>query len=142
VTGGRAVPVAVAGGPSICVGCGLCCDGTLFSHLAVADESDLGMPLRQLGVEVVVEADPPAFALPCPAVVDGVCSIYDRQRPRACAAFFCDLHAAVEAGTTSWDDARATIAETRALRDRVRAGAADEAELRTAVRARFRADAE
>jgi uncharacterized cysteine cluster protein YcgN (CxxCxxCC family) len=30
---------------SICIGCGLCCDGAVVSHLAVRDESDLGAPL-------------------------------------------------------------------------------------------------
>jgi uncharacterized protein len=147
VTGRRAVPVAVATAEaagdeaSLCVGCGLCCDGTLFDHLAVADESDLGMPLRLLGVEVIAAADPPVFALPCPAVADGVCTIYDRQRPRACAEFFCDLHGAVEAGRTSRAEAVATIRATQALRDRVRAGTADERELRAQVVAHFRADA-
>jgi hypothetical protein len=137
------VPVAVEpdGGASICVGCGLCCDGTLFSHLGVLDDADLGIPLRQLGVEVIAEADPPVFALPCPALADGACTVYHRHRPRACGWFECDLLVAVGAGTTSPAEARATIAATRDLRDRVRAGTADEAELRGQVVARFRADA-
>jgi hypothetical protein len=62
--------VAAPAEPSICVGCGLCCDGTILSHLAVADESDLGWPLRMLGVELIVQSEPPVFALR-PAVVDG-----------------------------------------------------------------------
>jgi Fe-S-cluster containining protein len=123
---------------SVCVGCGLCCDGTLFSHLGVLDESDLGMPLRSLGVEVVVEAEPPVFALPCPAVDRGVCTIYHLQRPRACGWFECDLSTAVAEGEVPAEDARAVIADTLALRDRVRAGAADDAELRRQVERHFR----
>src|SRR4051794_33883927 len=68
---------------SICVGCGLCCDGTLFSHLGVVDESDLGLPLQALGVSLIVEADPPVFALPCPAFDGCACSIYGLHRPSA-----------------------------------------------------------
>ena len=98
---------------SICVGCGLCCDGTVVSHLAVRDASDLGAPLSALGVEVIVEADPAVFALPCPAVVDGVCTVYDLHRPRACAQFECALSTAVAGGSVALADARALVAEAR-----------------------------
>jgi hypothetical protein len=126
---------------SICVGCGLCCDGTLFTHLTALDENDLGLPLRLLGVRVIVEADPPAFALPCPAVADGRCTIYDQHRPRACHEFNCDLVHAVANGTTSAAAAGQVIATTLALRDRVRAGEVPERELRVLVAAHFRRDA-
>lgn len=123
---------------SVCVGCGLCCDGALFGHLAVADESDLGAPLRALGVEVIVEADPPVFELPCPAVCDGVCTIYHLHRPRACDLFECDLSSGVLAGTVDETRARAVVADTLTLRERVRAGLAPEDELRAQVRRWFR----
>lgn len=123
---------------SLCFGCGLCCDGTLFSHIGVLDESDLGIPLRQLGVEVIAEADPPVFALPCPAVAHGVCTIYHRQRPRACVWFECDLVRAVAAGAVSSFEARTVIVDTKALRDRVRIGLADDNELRRQVTVHFR----
>lgn len=123
---------------SICVGCGLCCDGTVLSHLAVADESDLGAPLRALGVEVLVEADPPVFALPCPAVEAGVCTVYRLHRPRACSRFECDLATDVRAGRITPVVAREIIADTVALRDRVAAGEAGPEELRQAVTAHFR----
>jgi len=123
---------------SICVGCGLCCDGTLFSHLGVIDESDLGRPLTALGVRVIVEADPPVFELPCPAFDGHACTIYTLQRPRACGWFECDVSVAVAAGEMSRAEARAVIDATRLLRDRVRAGEAPEAELRGAVERHFR----
>jgi hypothetical protein len=126
--------------PSICVGCGLCCDGTLFSHLGVTDESDLGLPLRSLGVEIVAEADPPVFALPCPALHRGVCTVYHLQRPRACGWFECDVSTAVAEGALARDEARAIIADTLALRDRVQAGTADATALRAAVATHFRRD--
>ena len=122
----------------ICVGCGLCCDGTLFTHLTALDENDLGLPLRLLGVRVIVEADPPAFELPCPAVAEGRCTIYDRHRPRACHEFNCDLVHAVDVGATSPAAAREAIAATVQLRDRVRSGSAPEALLRVQIEAHFR----
>jgi uncharacterized protein len=123
---------------SVCVGCGLCCDGTLFSHLGVIDESDLGRPLAALGVTVIVEADPPVFELPCPAFDGCACSIYSLQRPTACGWFECDLSTAVTSGRMASAEARSVIVETRALRERVRAGQAPEAELRAAVERHFR----
>jgi hypothetical protein len=143
----EAVGVAGSGAPhelrqtdedSICIGCGLCCDGTVLSHLAVVDESDLGRPLQALGVEIIVEADPPVFALPCPAFGGQSCTIYGLHRPHACGEFECDLSTAVIVGEVSKTEARSVIAATRALRDRVRAGQAPEADLRLAVERHFR----
>jgi len=136
-----ATPNALAGGDedvSICLGCGLCCDGTLFSHLGVIDESDLGMPLTALGVTVIVEAEPPVFALPCPAFDGHSCTIHSLQRPRACGWFECDVSTAVAEGTMARDRARLIIDDTIALRDRVRRGEAPEDDLRIAVETHFR----
>jgi Fe-S-cluster containining protein len=133
-------PDDAATATSICVGCGLCCDGTLFSHLGVLDESDLGAPLRALGVEVVTEAEPPVFALPCPAVEHGTCTIYHLQRPRACGWFECDLSTAVLEGRTDEQAARATIQATLELRAAVSAGRAPRSALTAQVRAHFRAE--
>ena len=113
---------------SICIGCGLCCDGTVVSHLAVRDESDVGAPLRALGVEVIVAAEPPVFELPCPAVCDGVCTIHSLHRPSACSQFECALSQAVIDGDVTFDEAKAVIAATLSLRDAVRRG-----ELETSV---------
>lgn len=115
-------PDAPRAAASICIGCGLCCDGTVVTHLAVADESDLGAPLRMLGVEVEVAAEPPSFALPCPAVADGRCTIHDLHRPSACAQFECRVSAAVLDGSMTIGSARAIIARAFALRDEVVAG--------------------
>lgn len=101
---------------SICIGCGLCCDGTVVTHLAVQDESDLGAPLRARGVELLYAAEPPVFELPCPALVDRRCAVHDLHRPRACAQFECRLSMAVLEGSTTPAEARAVIAE--ALRRR------------------------
>ncbi|MCX6509905.1 MAG: YkgJ family cysteine cluster protein [Actinobacteria bacterium] len=107
---------------SICIGCGLCCDGTVVTHLAVRDESDLGAPLRGLGVEIIAAADPPVFALPCPAVNEGICTIHSLHRPSACAQFECSLSQGVIDETVKVEEARLLISATFALRDAYRDG--------------------
>jgi Fe-S-cluster containining protein len=111
---------------SICIGCGLCCDGTVVTHLALRDESDLGVPLRALGVEVIAAADPPVFELPCPALCDGVCTIHSLHRPSACAQFECALSRSVLNGDVSHADARLVIAGALRLRHEVSAGRLDQ----------------
>ena len=107
---------------SICIGCGLCCDGTVVTHLAVRDESDLGAPLRGLGVEIIAAAEPPVFALPCPAVQGGVCTIHALHRPSACSQFECSLSQGVIDETVTAEEARLLISATFALRDAYRDG--------------------
>jgi len=107
---------------SICIGCGLCCDGTVVTHLAVRDESDLGAPLRGLGVEIIAAADPPVFALPCPAVNEGICTIHSLHRPSACSQFECSLSQGVIDETVTVAEARMLISATLLLRDSYRDG--------------------
>jgi hypothetical protein len=107
---------------SICIGCGLCCDGTVVTHLALRDESDLGAPLRGLGVEIIAAADPPVFELPCPAVCDGVCTIHSLHRPSACAQFECSLSQGVLDGRVAFEEAQMLISATLTLRDAYRNG--------------------
>lgn len=105
-----------------CIGCGLCCDGTVVTHLAVRDESDLGLPLLGLGVEVIFASDPPVFALPCPALCEGQCTIFSLHRPSACAQFECAVSAAFHAGDLSLREAKQRIQEAFVLREKVQSG--------------------
>ena len=134
--------MTMAGAPeseqSICIGCGLCCDGTVVTHLAVRDESDLGAPLRGLGVEIIAAADPPVFELPCPAVQDGRCSIHHLHRPSACAQFECKLSRAVLDGAVSSSEAVAVISATLRTRDEVRSGALEVVVLQSMLDQNFR----
>lgn len=123
---------------SICVGCGLCCDGTLLSHLAVSDESDLGMPLRAMGVALITAADPPVFELPCPAVDAGVCTIHHLHRPHACSLYECALSRSVLSGEVDADTARAIITSTLSTRRRIGEGGAGPEELESLLDQHFR----
>jgi hypothetical protein len=128
----------VADNQSICIGCGLCCDGTVLTHLAVRDESDLGAPLQGLGVQIIAAADPPVFELPCPAVCDGVCTIHSLHRPSACSQYECKLSRAVLDGEVSTEEARSVISATLGSREQVRAGLLNEAVLQEMLTAHFR----
>lgn len=127
---------------SICIGCGLCCDGTVVTHLAIRDESDLGLPLRALGVEVLVAAEPPVFALPCPALSAGMCTIHDLHRPRACHEFECAVSIAVADMSMTRSEATAIIGATFAMRAGARSGAITMAEFEDHLDRVFRVQVE
>ena len=107
---------------SICVGCGMCCDGTMYKSVDVGegDQRDL---LDTAGLVFTQEGDATRFAQPCPAFGGGRCSIYE-GRPGVCRNYRCLLLRRHDAGEVSYDDAAALIARTAALRDRVRSSLA------------------
>jgi len=108
---------ALTGG--ICVGCGICCDGTLFRTAALLDSDDTA-PLESARVTLVTRpSGERAISLPCTAFRDQCCSIYD-VRPHICRAYKCQLLQGYEAGDVSYEDASGLISATLALRDRVK----------------------
>ena len=99
---------------SICVDCGMCCDGTLFAQAPLRPE-DHAPPA---GVHSAVD-EPSYFRQPCAALDHRACTIY-HDRPTVCRNYRCELLKAVESGSTTVEDARTIIATTIELRDRVR----------------------
>ena len=103
---------------NICLECGLCCDGTMFSRLPpVFDHPAHGRIRPEGGGPELVH--PPGPAQPCPAH-RYACSIY-RERPGACHQYECALRLRLMAGEVSHDAAQALIIRARTLRDRARA---------------------
>ncbi|CAB4885738.1 unannotated protein [freshwater metagenome] len=102
----------------MCLGCGLCCDGTAFDSTALEAGDDPG-PLQQLHAVFVADKDSTRFEQPCPAFSSGCCSVY-ASRPLACRSYSCALLLAVDEGEVELDDARSIIATAIASRDRVR----------------------
>jgi hypothetical protein len=104
----------------ICVGCGLCCDGTLHGHAKGHRGEDSGF-LISIGLTPISAADgkPPSFKLPCPQF-DGVCTRYNLQRAHTCSAYRCRLLKSVAEGKHSVEDAKDVVSQTRALRDEIR----------------------
>lgn len=92
----------------LCLKCGLCCDGTLFTHVALTDEEQKRLP--SLGG--VIRQRCPALA------ADLKCSVY-AERPKACSRFVCMLGRAHEEGEVGLDEALALVGEVRSLRERI-----------------------
>ena len=102
----------------ICVGCGMCCDGTMYQHVVLRADDDL-VPLTAAGAVFDVTNGDDCFRQPCPAFGSGCCSMYE-DRPAVCRKYRCALLQRFEAGEVSSDDALELIAGTTALRDQVR----------------------
>lgn len=102
----------------ICIGCGMCCDGTIFDATELHQSDELG-PLQQLQAVFITDQHSARLQQPCPAFRAGCCSIYD-QRPESCREYSCAVLTSVAEGATNVDDATSVIAAATALRDRVR----------------------
>lgn len=72
----------------LCLACGLCCDGSLFGYVPLQDR-ERAMASRR-GLRVLASGN--GFEQPCSAHHAGACAVY-AERPRACRAFECKLHA-------------------------------------------------
>ena len=104
----------------MCIGCGLCCDGSLFADAELtARESPA---LEVLGVEVEdADSDERALLLqPCAAFKRKRCSIY-AHRPRCCRTFECRLFKQVESGAISLERAKEIVANALQEIERVKA---------------------
>ena len=98
-----ATPIA-AGNP--CVGCGLCCDGTLFTRTKVRSDEQEGLAV--LGFSFFPHGKDEWFAQPCLAATAGRCVIY-ADRPHTCQKYRCALLEKFEAGEVALHEARAII---------------------------------
>ncbi|HZI04822.1 MAG TPA: YkgJ family cysteine cluster protein [Archangium sp.] len=122
----------------LCQRCGLCCDGTLFSHVPLqAGEVE---PARRNGLDVGVIADgTPVLRQGCTALCERRCTVYT-ERPEACRRYSCRLFTQVAAGTVSPEDALTVVAEAHALLSQLERGLPPDTEARPSPileRARF-----
>ena len=105
---------------SLCMACGLCCDGTLFNQAKLEPDDDL-TELSALGARI--HGDRKFFDLPCQAH-KGICTIYN-HRPRICGDFGCRLLISHSFGEISYEDATKIIDDIKhkshALRVRMEA---------------------
>jgi uncharacterized protein len=105
---------AAPNGGDLCLRCGLCCDGTVFS--AITLEPGEEPFVESLGLSVVDDAaGKPVAAQPCPAFLDGCCSLYARGRPQTCHTYTCGLLSRYTAGTARLDDCLGTIRLVRSV---------------------------
>ena len=109
-------------GQSLCLSCGLCCDGTAFSFAPLAPDADIAA-LGSLGLDVFSDKDGKKISLPCPAFVACRCSIYLR-RPPVCRTYRCELLKRVEGNEIPLEAARSVVEQTLSARREAIAAAA------------------
>jgi hypothetical protein len=103
---------SAADGSSLCLSCGLCCDGSLLRDVRVyPDERPAALGLR---LTLIDDGTRLSFALPCPLFKDNRCSVYD-ERPRSCRAFRCGLLRKLDRGEITLERARQIVSTTRQL---------------------------
>lgn len=73
----------------ICIGCGFCCDGTLFVNAGLNPGERGGLPekIEQAGFS---EGGKDYFRLPC-SYFSGKCTIYHCKRADVCSSYRCQL---------------------------------------------------
>lgn len=115
-------PPSVNLGEHLCLACGLCCDGTLFGHVRLADTDD-AKRLKGLGLPLLVSRTRPPvirFRQPCAALcTDLRCRVY-ADRPAQCRAFECRVYQEALAGRLELPAARARVKQARRRADKVR----------------------
>jgi Fe-S-cluster containining protein len=106
-------------GSQLCVACGICCDGILFSSVTITDPSEAErVRAHRIPVHVVDERH--FFDQPCSALGDKGCSIYT-ERPLLCHAYRCLLLKQVDAGTMALADALRIVEDARKREVEIRA---------------------
>ncbi|MBO0948193.1 hypothetical protein [Fibrella forsythiae] len=98
----------------ICVQCGFCCDGTLFSHATLQPGERVNLPPK-LEQHYVQYDTGDYFKQPC-AYFAGCCTIYDQPRLHICSSFRCQLLRNVEAQTMLPSQAVQTVRDMVQLR--------------------------
>lgn len=95
-------------GSRLCRDCGLCCDGSFFARVPLAEGETVASGL------VVLENPLGGRYLPqpCRALQGGACACYE-ARPRACREYRCVLVTACMEGEVSLREALRTVARAR-----------------------------
>lgn len=103
---------------SLCVGCGLCCNGSIFANVPARREE---LPrIRAAGVPADEANGAPRFHLPCPQLQGARCGIYE-QRFSGCRAFRCALLVRLDTGRVTVAEAEAEVDKAKGLLARIAA---------------------
>jgi hypothetical protein len=98
---------------TLCLACGMCCDGNLFTQVPLAE--DEAVRLRGRGLAVIQREDgSPALRQRCAALVGRCCAVYE-ERPGGCRRHVCMLHAALAADEVSVTEALEIVARAHTL---------------------------
>lgn len=97
----------------LCSDCGLCCDGSLFTHVGL--EPGEREQLQALGVAThVLRSGTEVLRQRCPALEGRLCRVY-ADRPASCAAYQCLLADALEEKKISLQAAQAVVRKAQRL---------------------------
>lgn len=99
----------------ICVTCGFCCDGMLFSHASLNPGERGNLP-EKIEEKSYNEGDKDYFRLPCP-YFSGRCTIYDSKRANICWSYRCQLLKDFAEEKVTLRDAIETIRQTMQMRN-------------------------
>lgn len=92
---------------TLCLHCGLCCDGTLFTHVPL--EAGEARALEALGLPVKPRAEgTPVLPQRCAALDGRRCTAY-AARPQACRRYHCQLFSALAEGEVSLPEALTVV---------------------------------
>ena len=98
----------------ICVQCGMCCDGTLFTKARIKNSED-ELLAKSLGLNIFSTSDSKIFfEQPC-QLFNKTCTSYE-NRPHVCSKFICDPLQKVRANDITFDDAENQILLTLKIR--------------------------
>ena len=112
--GDTAMPCSPPNLSDLCVSCGLCCSGAVFSHAKLSD-ADKNV-LARCGVSAGDSMyNDDRMHLPCRFLEGTACSIYDRGRPKICGEYMCKLVRELEAGEIALAEAKQVTAQARQL---------------------------
>jgi len=95
----------------LCLACGLCCDGNLFTQVPV--RSDELERVRRRGLPILERSNGHVLPQRCAALDGCRCEIYD-DRPAACRGYRCMLYAAMGEGEVSLPEALEIVAQAHA----------------------------
>ena len=101
-----------------CIGCGMCCNGTLYWMAKVTPGEE--ERIQSYGLELTEEKGRTYFQLPCQHERCGSCTIY-QDRFDICRSFRCQLLRRYQAGDVPLEEARRRVETALKLVEAVRA---------------------
>jgi Fe-S-cluster containining protein len=104
---------------SLCLTCGLCCDGALFSSVRLKPDDEV-TPLKAAGINFVSNGDSNEFKQPCAAHKNCTCAVY-ANRPQECRTYKCELLKRFERNDISHGSALEIINKMISLKNEVNA---------------------
>jgi hypothetical protein len=103
-------PSVECNGSTLCLACGLCCDGVLHAQTVVKLHEIERM--RTLGLTVEALRDGLGFRQPCSPYRGQRCSVYPNHPP-TCQTYQCDLIKKHLAGTITYEQGTQIVQRTR-----------------------------